>query len=318
VTQAKHIAFARNLMNQTERLYPRLVLLIVLTAGCSRSPVAPVDQSPSHTGNGAGATNGTTGKADVGAESKGIPFEATGGIDPKAVAAWERAGARFGWLVSSLDPILSPEFSSSRPQDRPSLPAFQFTDKDEVSRGLRELPAPSAPFGLDFSNARFADADLKTLCRFQELQALNLLRTQITGAGLRELAGLPGLQVLILNVTHITDADLNELTAVPQLQSLSLGVTDIGDEGLRNLAGLKQLHTLRLFGTKITDRGMLHLVALEKLQVLDLHLTKISDVGLKELARCEQLQTVFVAGTDVTDRGRADLRKALPKCEVRQ
>jgi len=81
-------------------------------------------------------------------------FEATSGIDPKVIAAWERAGAQFGWLVWSPDPVGSPQFAAVRGTQTRSLPAFKFKgdlfEKPQITRELGDLPEPTAPFAVDF------------------------------------------------------------------------------------------------------------------------------------------------------------------------
>ena len=73
----------------------------------------------------------------------------TGGIDPKVVEAWEKAGASFGWL--SQENSGSPQFNANRPQDMLAIPAFR-PGPAGVAK-LKDLPAPAVPFGLDLSDA---------------------------------------------------------------------------------------------------------------------------------------------------------------------
>jgi hypothetical protein len=42
-----------------------------------------------------------------------------------------------------------------------------------------------------------------------------------------------------------------------------------------------------------------------------------TDAGLKELAGLQSLQTLELGGTKVTETGVKQLKKALPKCEIR-
>jgi hypothetical protein len=67
------------------------------------------------------------------------------------------------------------------------------------------------------------------------------------------------------------------------------------DTGLKELARLKRLQTLYLAFTKVTDTGLMELGAMPRLKYLSLY-------------HAER----------ITDQGIANLRKALPKCEIRR
>lgn len=59
------------------------------------------------------------------------------------------------------------------------------------------------------------------------------------------------------------------------------------------------------------------MAALKELQSLDLHgCPDVTDVGLKDLAELKGLRKMDLRVTGVTDAGVADLRKALPDCEI--
>jgi Leucine-rich repeat (LRR) protein len=80
---------------------------------------------------------------------------------------------------------------------------------------------------------------------------------QITDAGLAHLAGLNQLQWLNLDRTQITDGGLAGIAGLTQLQSLNLDRTQITDAGLAHLAGLTQLRDLRLRNNpQVTDEGV--------------------------------------------------------------
>ncbi len=44
--------------------------------------------------------------------------------------------------------------------------------------------------------------------------------------------------------------------------------------------------------------------------------TKVTDVGLKELVNLKNLSSLSLSLTQVTDAGVAELKKALPKCDI--
>ena len=65
-----------------------------------------------------------------------------------------------------------------------------------------------------------------------------------------------------------------------------------------------------------TDAGMEHLKALTQLQRLWLSYTRVTDGGLEHLKGLTQLQWLSLWDARVTDAGEADLRKALPNCNI--
>jgi hypothetical protein len=288
-----------------------LLVLGVLVGGCQRSAVTPKE------GSSGDVTTPSTGGIKPGPK----PFEATGGIDPKVISAWEKAGARFGWEVPVYGDFKSKtpfetNIVFSRPEMPPALPAFSAL-KGALKR-LPDLPAPQAPFALDLSHSPLSEADLKALARFRHLQSLTLIDTGIRDASLKDLSGLDQLQTLILSGNRISDAGVKELAGLTDMKMVSLGRTDIRGTGLKELTGLDKLATLRLFGFHVPDTACKELVGLKQLQVLDLHLSEVTNTGLKELVQLKRLELLNVAATSVTDAGVTEFRKALPDCHVQR
>jgi hypothetical protein len=167
--------------------------------------------------------------------SRGVGGPQPGGKDapkplPKElVTAWEKAGAKAGWIRAGKYGY--PEFIPGQSGQHGDLPAFRFVSwKGGVSP---QLPAPEVPFGLDLSYIQITDAGLKELAGLKQLQAMSVGATKITDAGLKELAGLKQLQTLFLYGAQITDAGLKELAGLKQLQSLALAGTKITEAGLK-------------------------------------------------------------------------------------
>ena len=92
--------------------------------------------------------------------------------------------------------------------------------------------------------------------------------------------------------------------------------TPVTDADLKELAHLKNLTTLILIDAKISDDGLKELASLSNLSRLDLAGTKVTDAGLRDLAPLKNLVTLRLVGTNVTEVGVAELRKALPKCDI--
>src|SRR5437763_592888 len=86
-------------------------------------------------------------------------------LPEQLVVAWEKAGARVGWLpVRQLDGADFREETFGQPGD---VPAFLFGGWDEGR--LKNLPDPGTPFGLTLFGYDFTDTALKELASFSNL-----------------------------------------------------------------------------------------------------------------------------------------------------
>ena len=108
----------------------------------------------------------------------------------------------------------------------------------------------------------------------------------------------------------LTEADLAKVTR------LDFNDTQITDVGLKEAAKLKNLYWLSLGDTKITDAGLKEVAKLQNLTYLNLGNTQTTDVGLKDVAKLQQLNTLWLNGTKITDAGVAELKNALPICQI--
>ena len=181
-------------------------------------------------------------------------------LPKEIVAAWQKAGARPGWLGTSgpggtgLKATGFLAFEEKATGLTGTVPAFRFDVwKDGV---VAKLPVPATPFGLDLRGVNVKYADLKELAGLKSLHTLSLGYTGVTDADLKELARLKNLHTLHLVGTFVTGPGLNELASLKGLHSLNLGRTKMTDGDLNELAGLKSLRTLYLDGTKVTDAGV--------------------------------------------------------------
>lgn len=159
------------------------------------------------------------------------------------------------------------------------------------------------------------------LCELFEDDLLhNVVAVSLSDVGcdsaLVHLKGIADLRLLSLEHSAIGDEGLKCLRDFRSLESLGLADTLITDEGLKHLKGLTNLEVLYLQNTSITDAGLVHLKKLNKLRVLHLHGTSITDAGLEHLKELVNLETLRL-GNNVSALGVAQLRLALPDCEVR-
>jgi Leucine-rich repeat (LRR) protein len=160
---------------------------------------------------------------------------------------------------------------------------------------------------------------------------------KITGAALKELAGLTNLTTLTVRWNLVSDAALRELRKIgllhslcfaegeggarprsaAEVTSLDLASTSVTDAGLKELATLKNLTALNLTRTLVTDAGLKELAGLDQLRKLNLSFTKVTGAGFKELTGLKNLTTLWLVDTPVSAANIAELRKALPRCNVK-
>ena len=187
---------------------------------------------------------------------------------------------------------------------------------------LKTLPAlTKIVVSISFTGSGFVH--LKGLDQLQYLDGGD----KHADADLVHLKELTSLQTLLLgqNNTQVTNTGLQHLAALTKLETLSLMDTSITDDGLDHLKSLKKLKHLDVSGTlkqvNITDRGLVHLKGLTNLQTLNLNFCRqITDAGLVHLKGLTNLQLLYLSAfvPKVTDAGVAELKKALPKCQIRK
>jgi serine/threonine protein kinase/Leucine-rich repeat (LRR) protein len=166
------------------------------------------------------------------------------------------------------------------------------------------------------NGTRVNDAGLMHLQGLTHLTELDLGQTRVSGAGLKHLEGLTKLSDLRLEATAATDSGVVHLKGLTNLTQLDLRETHVSDAGLEHLKGLNKLRFMCLNGTQVSNAGLVHLQGLTDLTELDLANTRVGDPGLRHLVGLSHLEHLDLTGTQITDRGLAEVRKALPRCEV--
>ena len=201
---------------------------------------------------------------------------------------------------------------------------------------------------LHLSYTKVTDSGLVHLKEHKNLRKLSLNDTEITDSGLASIAGLTNLRVLKLascdprvdDIIGTYEYELRKRQSqrlvgqIPALlgevararvrseitTALMQSGAPLSDSGLKHLSGLKELRELDLSQALKLDAGsgLKHLSGLKELRKLDLSVTPITDsdlvhlFGLAELRELDLMYTPFV-----TDSGYKELRKALPKCDIR-
>ena len=103
---------------------------------------------------------------------------------------------------------------------------------------LREIIGKDAckVFAVDASSVRsFDDKYARYLAELPDLQALCLMDTQITDAGLKNVESLTNVQYMMLGLTQITDAGLDHLKGLTKLERLDLKGTRVTEDGVARL-----------------------------------------------------------------------------------
>jgi uncharacterized membrane protein len=95
-----------------------------------------------------------------------------------------------------------------------------------------------------------------------------------------------------------------------------MNVTQVTDADLTHLEGLTGLQLLWLHDTQVSDAGLEHLKGLNAIKELDLSNTQVSDMGLKHLKEMRSLKRLWLINTHVSHDGVAELRAALPNCNI--
>jgi hypothetical protein len=81
-------------------------------------------------------------------------------------------------------------------------------------------------------------------------------------------------------------------------------------------ANYESVRSLNLSYTEITDAGLKELAKLPRLTTLYLASTKITDSRLGDIAKLQKLTRLELRNTKISYAGAAELKKALPKCEI--
>jgi Leucine Rich repeat len=167
--------------------------------------------------------------------------------------------------------------------------------------------------------------DFRMLTSLPALEKLDLMENGLSDLALVHIGKIGTLTSLTFGDHAITDGGLKHLAGLKKLTYLNLCFPDakhggsITDKGLEDLAGLTALETLDLRATQITDAGLSKLQSLPKLQTLELGNTAVTDQGLRALQAFRSLRRINLLNCKgVTAAGLAELKKALPNCQVVQ
>lgn len=191
------------------------------------------------------------------------------------------------------------------------------------SREVKDLEAIGASVDVDddgrvqrvvLVGQHVRDNDLRVLRPVAPtLRRLNLLYTQINGAGLVNLVGMSALERLDLGANiSLDDEGLKHLRTLTSLDMLRLWDTKVTDKGLEVVESLPRLRWLYLSGTAISGSGLSHLKKVPLLRGLDLRATQITDASLKQLKTQQNLEWIDLSDTQINGKGLSHLSQ-LPR-----
>jgi len=195
---------------------------------------------------------------------------------------------------------------------------------------LRELE-PDDLHSLSMGSNPPADAAMAHIAHLTGLKRLNLLRSEITAAGLESidtmvslenltlpggvgadalptLWRLPALKVLCLSEVDVDATTCSLLAQLLPLEELTLWQCSIAPDGLAKLGELPRLRELFLASCDVADETLAGLEAMSSLQRLDLRMCTITDAGMPHVAKLERLESLNLNNTDVTAAGLAHLK----------
>src|SRR5262249_4700034 len=156
------------------------------------------------------------------------------------------------------------------------------------------------------------DAGLSELKPLKNLKSLNLLHTEITGAGVDQLREIPNLLVEFFNDRRpITESELAEinaelpdvgetekaLAAMERIRLLGGNVTRDSTSPAQSAVGVGFRHQNRF-----SDKSVHLLMPLHELTTLRLIGSEITDVGIMQLRELAGIQSLHLGSTQITDQ----------------
>lgn len=223
-----------------------------------------------------------------------------------------------------------------------NLTGRDFFSTDLVNlAGLRELESLNLSGNWNF-NSCITDASLTHIAELTALQKLDLSFSAVSEDGLAHLRNLKNLGVLWLYMCpNVRDDGVVYLAELRQLETLHLGGTKVTDEGLKCVENMTGLTTMMIDGSPIKGRGLVHLENARKLewlhlanapldddefevitklsmQRLSLTNTSLTNRSVKYLKMLHNVKELMIGGTQISDAGVAELKAALPDCQIGQ
>ena len=202
-------------------------------------------------------------------------------------------------------------------KDSKNLQSLDLIDTKVSDAGLAHFADFKSLISLDLGNdPNVTDAGLAHFQNCKNLEFLSFRGTKVSDAGLAKFKDCKKLRGLDLSLTQVGDQGLVQFKDCKEIDNLNLDGTQISDVSMVHLKNWNRLFGLRLTHTRVTDAALAHLSDCKNLERLDLPDTIVSDAGLADLERLPSLRLLHLTNTRISLRGHAQLKVALPKCQI--
>jgi Leucine-rich repeat (LRR) protein len=228
----------------------------------------------------------------------------------------------------------------------PNLESLDLAFTLITDAGVEQLRGLKGVKRLNLQSAELlTDTAISHIRGWSGLRSLNLRGTDITDTSMEHIGSLAALTSLDVSYTQITNNGMEFLATLNQLEELSVGGNKVSGPGLHILKSLPRLSRLNLSGaqkrnsgtwatalaegdmdiigtltssgTQVTSEGLAALKPLRELKRLKLwKARRINDAAVPHLIAHSRLELLDLAESGITEAGVAEVRKALPACQV--
>jgi len=226
--------------------------------------------------------------------------------DIRPSTAWQPAGPT--WLRNLLGDAWFEPF------DRVVLISLGSTELAHVAH-FHELQAVRVSL-YDAATAQLASLEQVPGLVFLDVQCSQGIAVFARGPIVREQLKLPRLDRLRGMVAEGVSFSGDGLENCPALEFLNFKESEIAVAAMEPISKLPELDDLTLQETSFSNAALVNLEHTQSLRVVAFFESPLDDVGLKQLERVPKLRAVILFRTKATPRGIAELRVALPQCEV--
>ena len=202
--------------------------------------------------------------------------------------------------------------------------AFSFRHCDVSKFDFNKFAGAPVNFGLYLEYSNVTDAQLKTICQFKAIDALNLTGcTHITDVGICEIANLENLRILYLADTNVTNSGVHTLRDLKRLHSLDLSHTRVKGSAFCAKDGWRRLRTLDMPGCVLTDDCFDFMPNIVNLEVLNFSVNDDNYLppNVENLLKCKHINSLGISGKNLknnSDEGLPEeiLEKLRTSCKV--
>jgi len=180
---------------------------------------------------------------------------------------------------------------------------------------------------IQTNKAQVTDAGVKGFTQLKKLRVLKFFHPgkSFTGTGLAELAGMPNLQSLtVAGSDFFGDEGMAAVARLEQLPEFRCWHDAESLEGVSKLKGLKNLKNINLGQhlsykppATVSDQVVAILVEMKSLESIQLSEARLKLTALVELKQLPSLKTLTLDGIDMPEADVEQLKKELPKVQIK-